>query len=145
MSDVLTTPRRKPAGRPSTASAFSLAVVVVLSLVAASRLVPAKAHFIHRISIVNPLGYQVETEAAQSERQGWLGLGTTQRERTESFEEVFDLGSAWLFRFSYAGTGGGELLMSRQKLRAAGWRVVVPAEVGRRLEAAGLEPSSGAQ
>ena len=144
MSDLLTAPRHMPSARPAATTAVRVIVALVLIFVAANLVTPSEARFVPRITITNDLHYQVEVVVASSEREGWLGLGTVERERSQSFEQVFDLGRAWVFRFSYGGVAGGELTMRREALERAGWRLEVPRAVGERLRAVGLEPSSGA-
>jgi len=141
MSDLLIAPR--PARARQRRAAGMALLVIAMSALAGTRLLPANARFVDHITVVNPLPFQVKTDAAQPGRDAWLALGATERQETESFERVFDLGREWLFRFSYAGVDGGQLAVSRQALAHNGWRVTVPTDVGRRFEAAGLLPSGG--
>ena len=81
-------------------------------------------------------------EVSGAERDSWIELGSFGRERSRTVEELVDQGRQWVFRFSYAGVEGGELVVSRDRLVGDGWRITVPPEVTERLRAAGLAESA---
>jgi hypothetical protein len=143
MPDLLTAPRHRPVARSSAPVALILVVAVAVALIAGAEVAPARAKFVRHVSITNPLTYQVETEVAGADRTSWIGLGPVERQHVQSFEQVFDVGRRWVFRFSYSGITGGEITASRAQLERARWRVIVPPDVGHRFEAAGLPPSGG--
>jgi hypothetical protein len=141
MSSVLTPPRptRRHEIRPVL---LVVALAGALGFFALLRWAIPSVAFVDHVAVVNPSVYALEVEVGGAEHHGRVGLGTVQRESTARFEEVVDQGDQWVFRFTSAGEPGGELTVSRQKLEADRWRVRVPQEVGDRLRAAGLPPSS---
>jgi hypothetical protein len=54
---------------------------------------------------------------------------------------VIDQGEQWVFRFTYGGVDGGELVVPRTELEASGWKVTVPQQFAERMRAAGVGPS----
>ena len=98
--------------------------------------------FVERVTIVNPTAYQLNVALAAVGSSGSLDLGTAGRDNTMVVEKVFDPGSRWVLRLSYAGTSAGEVTVSRSELEGAGWRVEIPAAVGDRLQADGFAPSA---
>ncbi len=56
--------------------------------------------------------------------------------------QILDPGPRWVFRFSYGGFVTGELALTRDELRRAGWTLTIPTEVGDRLVAAGFQATA---
>ncbi len=90
----------------------------------------------------NPAPYTINVEVTGAERDGWLDIGSFRRERNRTVEELADQGRQWVFRFSYGGVEGGELVLSRDQLARDGWKVSVPPEVTEQLRRAGLSESA---
>jgi hypothetical protein len=132
---------RRPRGF-SLGSALPVIVVVAAMVLVLVVVVPAMRipPHISTLTVENGNVYQVVVTASDG-TGGSVVVGTVRRESTSSFAELPDLGDLWVFAFSYAGVEAGTLRMSRAELVAAAWRVVVPADVGRRLRDAGMEPS----
>jgi len=114
------------------------ATVAIFAL--AGRVLSSRS-FVDRVVIVNPTLYQLEIDVVGADRSHGVGLGTVEREDSTTFEDVIDQGAEWVFRFESGGYDGGEARITRERLEGDGWQFTVPAEVGRRLEAAGLAPS----
>jgi hypothetical protein len=139
-----------PVDTPARPATTARAPVVVAAVVAAALLglVIAlvvsldRAAFVDRITVVNPTDYDVNVDVRSAEGDGWLDLGTVERGREATFEEVADQGDQWLFRFSYAGTEAGELVVARDDLAGRQWTLEIPAEVGLRLQTAGVAPTA---
>ncbi|MDQ3979021.1 MAG: hypothetical protein M3314_05650 [Actinomycetota bacterium] len=123
-----------------------LLAVAGIAALAAGVLVTTEAtrlpSFVPRLSVINPTPYDVEIDVARPAGPGWLNLGGVRRESIKRLYEVIDQGERWVFRFRYAGREAGEMTVRAQDLRASGWQVAIPAEVGDRLRAAGLSPSA---
>ncbi len=117
-----------------------LAAALVLMLVGVSLL--KLPEVVPKLTVVNPGVYQVHVEVAGSSRDGWLDLGTVERESTKTIEELIDQGDTWVFRFSYGGVGAGEAVVVRSALEADGWKFTTPVGVADRLRQAGLVPSA---
>ena len=142
MTPTLTRPPRPAQSRNVTGNlligvAVAAIAVVALALAPGMRL----PTFVDRVSITNPTVFGVEAEVRGGGPIAWLDLGGVARESTKSSYEVIDQGRQWMFRFTYAGRPVGEVAISRAQLKAQGWRVEVPAEVGDRLAATGTAPS----
>ena len=144
MRPVVTQPRPAPARRSGTALLLvGAGVVVAFSALALMSAVDSPAR-VSRVTIDNPHEWAATVEVAGvGSGDGWLGLGMVGRQTRQAFEEVLDQGSQWRFRFSYAGTDGGELTLSRSELERRGWNLAVPDTFRDRMRAAGLTPSRG--
>ncbi len=93
------------------------------------------------LTVENPVPYIINVDVTSAERDGWLDVGTVRRESRQTFDELADPGDQWVFRFSYGGVDAGELIVSREQLAQAGWKITVPAEAAERLRRAGLRES----
>lgn len=116
------------------------ALVVALVVMVAPSL--DRRSFVPRLSIDNPTLFDIHVEVAGDDRSGWVDLGTVGRESQGVLEEVADPGATWVVRFSYAGAEAGELVVTRDELRDAGWRIAVPPQTGDRLVEQGFAPSA---
>lgn len=139
---TLTRPHPRPARsrREATADGASIATAAVVALLV-GWLLPLETPPTVDLAVVNPTVYEVRIEVGRAGRQGLSGVGHVTPEGEQRFLAVLDQGDAWAFRFSYGGLVAGELTISRADLARQRWRVVVPDEVGRRLAAAGFEPT----
>ena len=135
-----TQPRPTPLRNPERAIGVFLGAAVLAVLLVAPSLTPGA--FVPRLTVENPTAFDITVEVAGGDRTGWTGIGAVRRQLEDNLEEIADPGRTWIFRFSYAGYEGGEVEMSRADLRAAGWRLTVPAEVGETLSSAGFVPSA---
>jgi len=115
------------------------AVMVVVVLLQAPFL--DTGPFVPRLTVDNPTRFDINVDLASGDRRGWIHLGTVGRESQSVLEEIADPGATWVFRLSYAGVEVGELVVPRSDLRAAGWRLDIPADVGSRIADAGFTPS----
>jgi hypothetical protein len=96
---------------------------------------------VSRITFENPTAYALDIEVSPGTDTGWTSAGSVRQQSTTDVQEVLDQGDVWLFRFDSQGESGGQLRMSRTELEAAGWRIVIPTDVGLRLAAAGAPPT----
>ena len=90
------------------------------------RLVESPA-MVGRVSIDNRTSYDLEVGVTDGSNQDRLLLAALDADATTRVDEVLDQGSTWLFRVSRAGATLGTLERSRDELRDAGWRLVIPA------------------
>lgn len=141
MSPVLTRPRSSQA-LPALTGVVAWAILVLIPVFLAARLTAGEPSFVPEVTIENPLVYKVNVDVKAPGDDGWSDLGTVRRETTKTIEEVVDQGRTWTFRFTYGGELGGEVTVDRPQLRADGWRVTVPPDVGDRLRQAGMRPSA---
>jgi hypothetical protein len=116
-------------------------VAAVLAIVVFSRIL-AGPSFVKRVVVTNPTRYQVSVTVGSPGHSDVMALTTVEHDSTADVEAVIDQGSQWVFRFSDQGHDGGAVTMSRDELRAQGWRISIPAEVGQRLAAAGALPGA---
>jgi len=135
-----TRPRSTPLRNPERAIGLFLGAAVLVVLLLAPSL--DAGAFVPRLAVENPTSFDLTIEVADGDRNGWSEVGVVRREAEEVVEEVADPGTTWILRFSYAGYEGGEVTVSRSELGAAGWRLVIPAEVDEALKAAGFLPSA---
>ena len=117
---------------------LGLVTAVTLALVVGRSAGPAK---VARLTFENPTVYAIEIEVSPGTDTGWTPAGSVRQQSTVDVEEVTDQGDVWLFRFTSQGEVGGELRLTRSELEAAGWRIVIPPEVGTRLADLGAPPT----
>jgi hypothetical protein len=91
--------------------------------------------FIARVTVENPGPMVVDVDVRPSPHGASLSLASVPADSAASTYDVIDQGDQWVFRFSSGGIDGGALHVSRTKLAADGWRVVVPRDVIARLQA----------
>lgn len=94
-------------------------------------------NFIERIEVHNPTRYDITIDVASSEDDGWMAVGTARRLGSSTFEEIYDQGDAWIFRFTAQGEGGGELRLSKSRLERDEWRIEIPRLVEDKLQEEG--------
>ncbi len=122
------------------------AAAVVLALVTTVALTLAVGRSggpgtVPRLTFENPTAYAIEVEISPGTGTGWTSAGSVRQKSTADVNEVTDQGDVWQFRFRSQGEIGGEVILARSELEAAGWRIVIPAEVGSRLAEAGAPPT----
>jgi len=100
----------------------------------------ADVSFIEHITFTNNGDFPAHVEVRDTERSGWLGIGTALPNDETSFREVIDQGETWIFRFDYVGEHYEELEVSRASLERSDWRVGVPAEFDAALRELGFSP-----
>jgi hypothetical protein len=116
------------------------ALVVVIVTVAVIPRVLANPATVSRVTVANPTPYPMEIDVTGAHRDGWMGLGTAERESTTVMQSVVDQGDTWTFHFRSQGLDAGELQLSKNELQRSGWRVAIPAAVGERLARQGVPP-----
>ncbi len=94
-----------------------------------------------RLTFENPTDYALDVEISGGLGRGWTSAGSVSQHGAAVVEEVIDQADVWVFRFNSQGETGGEVRLTRSELEAAGWRIIVPADVGRRLAEAGAPPT----
>lgn len=124
------------AAQPRSTRNDLLGVVVSTLFYAASMavLVPAlriPAHVDH-VTIENPHPWLVNIAVTDGDRDGWVGLGTVERDTEHTFQSVVDQGDQWIFRFAYAGHQV-ETVVSGARLDEDDWHVAVPNDLADRL------------
>ena len=145
MSPVLSRPR--PRSGPVLVRREVIAVVVAGAITVAALVALYSAlqgpTFVDRVTIVNETPYLVDVEVAGDARDGWLMLGPVSRGERHGFGGVVDQGDRWIFHVTTGPHDGGEFTLSKAELERADWRVPIPGDVQRRLEAGGAVPIDG--
>lgn len=131
-------PARVRVGLAAGVVAAGLAVAVALTFLVGLSSGPST---VARISFQNPTVYALDIEVSPGTGTGWTSAGSVRQNSTADVHEVIDQGEVWLFRFDSQGAMGGELRLTREELKASGWLVEIPAEVGARLATAGAPPT----
>jgi hypothetical protein len=142
VNTVLTPPRRQSAQLATVAVVLIAFAVVIAVAFPVARLAVGEPTSFRQLTVHNPTPYLVNVDVSRAERDGWLDVGSFRREQDRTVEELVDQGRQWVFRFSYGGVEGGELVVSRQQLARDGWKVTVPTDVTERLRRAGLSESA---
>ena len=120
--------------------AAAVVVVAVLAMALVARLSSGPST-VRPLTIENPTAYALDVEVRAAADSAWTSAGFVPQRSTAVVEEVVDQGAVWVFRFDSQGRSGGELQMTRSELEDAGWRVTVPADVGKRLAESGAPPT----
>ena len=93
-----------------------------------------------RVTVENRSTIPVNVDVRGSAAGSRLLLGTVPAGTTVSTLDVLEQGDDWIFGFSSGGVDGGSVHMSRAKLAADGWRLVVPEQVVDRLQTSPYVP-----
>jgi len=143
MSSDLMPPRPRLLREARSADVLGIIAVVAFCLLVLLVIVPALQgpSYIDELTIENPHQWHVNVDASDSSRDGWVSIGPLSRESTVTVQGVIDQGERWVFRFSYGGIDGGQLELTRPQLEQSGWKINVPDDFARRMQAAELEPS----
>ncbi len=88
------------------------------------------------ITVENRSGVAVDVAVAGGADGGKLLLAAVDSRSATRVDDVLDQGSTWVFRVTRAGEPVGSFTRSRDRLRADGWRAVVPASWDERLATA---------
>ena len=120
---------------------LAIAAAVVVAMVALLWPGGRLPSYVDAITVVNPHQWDAEADVTGAGRDGWFGMGSVERTDSHTFEQVIDQGEQWVFRFTYGGVDGGELVVPRTELEASGWKVTVPEQFAERMRAAGVGPS----
>ena len=94
-----------------------------------------------RVTVDNPSALNVNVDVRGSIEGGRLVLASVPSDSETSTLDVLDQGDEWIFSFSSGGVEGGDVRVSRAKLAADRWRVVVPPEVIARLQSGSFVPA----
>jgi hypothetical protein len=127
-----------PAGVRRSADVLRVVVIAVLALAAlyaSLRLVEGPS-FVSRVTVVNRSALDLDVDAAGSEHDGWTPAGVATHDSNTSFVDVLDHGDRWWFRVSEGGHSVA-FPISRSRLAADGWRVVIPPTVETQLASRG--------
>lgn len=129
--------RRRPPTWRLGAVVLSVLVVAGLALVALTVQDPAR---VDRMSVVNPTDYElsVVVDTGSSTRP----LALVPAGETYELTDVLDEGDTWTLGFAAQGVDAGTVTVERGD-PDADFEVVVPDEVGERLEAEGVVPVAG--
>jgi hypothetical protein len=114
---------------------IGLLVVTMVQLVRGPR-------FVERVGVTNRSSLPIDTDVTGAGRDGWLSIAIARPGERVTTRDVVDQGDTWIFRFRFGGHDGGELRVSREELARAGWTIVIPGRVLKRLaraDAASLE------
>jgi hypothetical protein len=122
---------------------FSLiAIVVVGALLCAGMAYALRdPDFVSQVTVENPSALEVNVAVRPSPDSSRLILATVSPGSSARNLDVLDQGDEWTFAFSSGGVDGGTVRVSRAKLAADGWRLVVPDDVIARLQARSFVPA----
>ena len=117
-------------------ASLTLGLAAATSVMLLVTLIPS-AHFVERVTVINPTSYDLLIEVSDGHGDGWLTLGVAESENSTNIGEVYDRGRQWTFRFIAQTMNGGRLTITRAELQRTNWRVEIPAAVGDTLSEAG--------
>jgi hypothetical protein len=116
----------------------AVAAILVVAMLPRVLATPSR---VGRVTLVNHTQYAVVVEVSGGGNDGWMSLGTAERETATDVRDVIDQGDVWTFRFTSQGYDGGELRVTKADLKHSGWRLAIPAAVGARLAGEGATPT----
>jgi hypothetical protein len=94
-----------------------------------------------RVTVENRSTIPINVDVRGSSDGNRLILDTVPAGTAVSTLDVLEQGDKWIFGFSHGGIDGGSMRVSRAKLAADGWRVVVPDDVVARLQTSSFVPA----
>lgn len=94
----------------------------------------------NRITFDNPSPYHLDVEVSSGPHEGWMALGTVERDGQTDVNKVYDLGDVWLLRYSAQGQVSGIFRLTRAELTKDNWHVQVPEAVVAELHATNVAP-----
>jgi hypothetical protein len=124
-------PRRAPRLSLSWIAPAILAIAALVLVVNLSRSMPGRED----ITVVNRTGATVTMDVTGDPPDGTVGIGTFDPKSRETAEAVIDQGDVWRFELTVGPDRIAEIRRTADQLRAAHWRVTIPADA-----ADGLEP-----
>jgi hypothetical protein len=130
--------QQEPRGVP-VAGLISIAVAA-LAMTALLVFLPTQ-QYVESLRVDNPHAWLASVEVRGEGDESWMPLGLVPPGGQASFDQVLDMGPAWEFRFSYAGTEGATVVVDRELLVEESWVVTVPDSFAARMEAEDLAPS----
>jgi hypothetical protein len=120
---------------------WPVVAVAAILVVATLPRVLATPSRVDRVTLVNHTQYAVVVDVNGGHDDGWMGLGTAERETATDVRDVIDQGDVWTFRFTSQGYDAGEVRITKADLKRSDWKVVIPAAVGERLAGQGATPT----
>ena len=133
--------------RPQSPRRTFPSVTIVVLVVVGALLCAAMAYalrdpeVVSRVTVDNPSQLEVNVSVRPADDPSRLLLATVPPTTSASNLDVLDQGDDWVFSFSSGGIDGGTLRVSRAKLAADDWRVVVPDAVVQRLQSGSFVPA----
>ena len=94
-----------------------------------------------RVTVTNRSPLDVDVSVRPAADDARLILASVPARTSAQNLDVLDQGDEWVFSFSSGGVDGGSIRVSRAKLAADDWRVVVPESVIRRVESGTFKPA----
>ena len=142
MTGTRTPPRPAPSVRRPVILGVAVLAVLALAFGIGVGSLTEESGFVDQVTVDNPTLYNLQVDVGGGDGGPALALGTTPREGSRTFEQVVDQGGRWVFRLSFGAEEVGEIVVPRAQLERDGWKVTVPADVGRQLAETGHPPSA---
>jgi hypothetical protein len=101
--------------------------------------------FVDRLTIENPLPFDLSIDVTNAARDGWMGVAIVSARTRQTTQDVVDQGRVWIFRVQSQGAAGGEFRVSRSELDRAGWRLTISPDVETRLRSEGAPSACRAE
>jgi hypothetical protein len=122
---------------------FSVVALVIVGalLCAAMAYALRDPDLVSRVTIENPSALDINVRVQPSNDGESLILASVPPTTSADTLDVIDQGDEWIFSFSSGGVDGGTVRVSRAKLAADGWRVVIPQSVIHRLQTGTFVPA----
>jgi hypothetical protein len=118
-----------------------IALVIVGALLCAAMAYALRdPDVVPRVTVENPSQIDVNVSVRPAADESRLILASVPATTTAQNLDVLDQGDEWIFSFSSGGIDGGTLRVSRAKLAADNWRIVVPESVIQRLQSGTFVP-----
>jgi hypothetical protein len=122
------------------ADAVAIVIAIVGVMVVGIVLLSGPARVGH-LTVDNPTDYDLSIQLAPSTNGAWLPFAVVGQRSTREFQDVTDQGDTWVFHFRAQGQDGGDLMLTKADLQAAGWHITVPATVVTQLQQLGTPAS----
>lgn len=119
-----------------------IGVIAALLAIVLFRPLVEPGPFIGRVTVVNNSAYAFDVDVSGAKADEWMLLGTVGEKASTDVAEVFDQGRTWTFRLRTQGLVAGQVEVSRDALKSAGWRLIVPDRFADKLRADEVVPTT---
>jgi hypothetical protein len=131
MSSLLTQARSVPLRQVRSRFVAGVFVAAAAVLVFAGTLaLLRRPDFVDHVTVVNRTKHAIDVDVDPGNGHEWMGLGGVEPRSTIRIDDVIDQGETWVFQMRNGGALVDEITVSRDQLKADGWRVVVSATPG---------------
>ncbi len=119
---------------------YAVGGLVAAAALAGSFVLVQRPAVVERVRLENRTAFDLVVDLVDADQRSVIPLGFIQPDRTDTIEDVFDVGERWVFIVEREGVEITRIHVNRAQLVASGWVVVVPKSVEDQLVDVGQIP-----